>query len=68
MRRLVDVAAEAIMANVCNARRVSHRPDNVSALWQDANSRHSMARAMLEAVGLNPDDPASPDGPCDAGA
>lgn len=54
-RRLVDVVADAIMLEVHTAARASHRPENVLALWQDANSRYVMARAMLRAVGLDPE-------------
>lgn len=48
----VDLIADTIGDNVERAAACSHRPENVTRLWQDANARYLMATEIARALGL----------------
>ena len=48
----VDLIADTIMFNYEDVATCSHRPENVTLLWQDANARYLMAERIAEALGL----------------
>lgn len=50
MNPRVELIERVIFDNMEDAAACSHRPENVTRLWQDANSRHLMATRIDEAL------------------
>lgn len=59
-RTAIPLIADTILDNIDRVAAASHRPENVTRLWQDANARYLMAEAIVMALAPTPEDVETP--------